>query len=378
MQARFLQISDFHLDSKFLGFQDPDKISQRKRELEETFKRVIQFASSIKDELDFFLCAGDLFEGDSFSPNTIKSLIIYGFESLKPLPVYIAAGNHDILEQGSPYLIYDWPSNVHIFKPDFEKVKINDNLYLWGVSVSPENVSKNLLKELKVDNRDVLNIALMHGSERGNNTEESIFGDSLPFSKEDIESSGLDYIALGHYHICRQVPKGQDRVLGYYSGSPEPLSFKELGERFVLKVDIKKGETAEVNKISFQKRYYKELSIDCSGIGSLDDVKDLIKSESDKDSVVALSLKGVIDPDIRIDLEDIEDYIRQNGLFFAFNLKNFIRADYSEELLSSSLLGKSFIDILRAKELPKEVSDIAAKVGLDAIFTKEIRGWNEV
>ncbi|MDP8216855.1 MAG: DNA repair exonuclease [Candidatus Kaelpia imicola] len=377
MQANFLQISDFHLDSKFLGFQDLDKISQRKKELEETFKKVIQFTNSIKEELDFIVFAGDLFEGDYFSPNTIKSLIIYGIESLKPLPVYIVAGNHDILEDSSPYLIYDWPENSHIFGPDFEKIKIKDNLYIWGVSVSPENVSKNLLKDLNVENREALNIVLMHGSETGT-TEESIFGDSLPFSSGDMESSGADYIALGHYHNCRPAPRLDQRVLGYYSGSPESLSFKELGERFILKVGLKKGELPEVDKISFQRRYYKEIQVDCSGVLSSDEVKEIIKDNSDKDAVVSITLKGGIDPDIRIDLEDIEDYIKQSDLFFAFNLKSDIRSAYSQELIESSLLGKNFVKILQGRQDSKEVVDIAIKIGLDAIFTKEMRGWNEI
>ncbi len=377
MQVKFLQISDFHLDSKFLGFQDLDKISQRKKELEETFKKVIQFANSIKDELDFVLFAGDLFEGDYFSPNTIKSLIIYGIESLKPLPVYIVAGNHDILENSSPYCIYNWPENAHIFGPDFEKIKIKENIYIWGVSVSPENVSKNLLKDLDIKNRDELNIVLMHGSETGG-IEESIFGDSLPFSSADMGSSGADYIALGHYHNCRPAPKSSDKILGYYSGSPESLSFKELGERFILKVSLKKGEIPEVDKISFQRRYYKEVLIDCSGALSSDEVKDLIKDNSDKDAIVSIVLNGDVDPDIRIDLEDIEDHIRQNELFFAFNLKSGIRSIYSQKLIESSLLGKNFIKILQEQQNSKEVIDIATKIGLDAIFTKEIRGWNEV
>ncbi|MDP8253327.1 MAG: DNA repair exonuclease [Candidatus Kaelpia aquatica] len=377
MQANFIQISDFHLDSKFLGFQDLDKISQRKKELEETFKKVIQFTNSIKEELDFILFAGDLFEGDYFSPHTIKSLIIYGIESLKPLPVYIVAGNHDILEDSSPYLIYDWPENAHIFGSDFEKIKIKDDLYLWGVSVSPENVSKNLLKDLSVEDREALNIVLMHGAETGT-AEESIFGDSLPFSSGDIDSSGADYIALGHYHNCRPVPRSSERVLGYYSGSPESLSFKELGERFVLKVGLKKGEVPRIDKISFQRRYYKEIEVDCSGVLSLDEAKDMIKDNGDKDAVVSIVLKGDIDPDIRIDLEDIDDYIKQSGLFFAFNLKNNIRSAYSKELIESSLLGKNFIKILQDRKTSKEVVDIVTKIGLDAIFTKEIRGWNEV
>ncbi|MDD5614068.1 MAG: metallophosphoesterase [Candidatus Omnitrophica bacterium] len=379
MQASFLQISDFHLDSKFLGLVDLEKISQRKKELEDTFKNIIQFANSIKDSLDFVVFAGDMFEGECFLPQTIKSLVIYGLESLKPLKVFIAAGNHDMLEEKSPYVIYDWPQNVHIFKPEFEKARIKDNVYLYGASVAAENKSRNILSGFKVENPQALNIAVMHGAETGG-SEISIFGDCLPFSGADIIKSGVDYIALGHYHNCRPVPLSSDKVLGYYSGTPESVSFKEPGERFILKVDLRKGELPSVDKISFQKRLYKEIDLDCSAIVSSEEVKEALRSIGERDAILTINLTGAIDPDLRIDLEDLEDFVRQENLFFSARFKNITRPVYSKEMIESSLLGRNFLKIIEKykDKYPQDILDAAERLGLDAIFTKEVRNWNEI
>ncbi len=381
MQVKFLQAADFHLDSKFLGFFDLDKIALRKKELEETFKKFIQFINAIKDEegLDFVLFAGDLFEQDCFSPQTIKSLIIYGLESLRPLPVFIVAGNHDPLIDDSPYLLYTWPDNVCIFPDHFKTVQVKPDVFIHGISVTPENFKNNILKDLRVENTQALNIVLMHGAETGG-ADIKVFGDCQPFSSQDVLDSNADYFALGHFHNCRSIPYGGSAVKGFYSGSPEGLSFKETGERFVLKVEIKKDSQPLVEKISFQHRIYKEIEIDCTGINSSEDVKDLLRENQDKEGVYNIVLTGDVDPDIRLDLEELQDFIRGEDLFFAANIKDKIRALYTDELIESSPLAKNYLKILEEvkEQYPDNVIEAAKKLGLDAIFTKEIRGWNEI
>lgn len=381
MQAKFLQFSDLHLDSKFLGLIDLEKISLRKKELEETFKKIIQFTNAVKEEeeLDFIVIAGDLFEQENFSPQSIKSLIIYGLESLKPLPVFISAGNHDPLEDTSPYLLYNWPENVHIFSSQFEKVEIKPGVNIYGVSISPENMKENMLKRLEIQNPEALNIVIMHAGESGTG-ESEIFGNYLPFSAQDILSSSADYFALGHYHNCRKVPREGEIVKGYYSGSPEALSFKETGERFVLKVKVEKFKPPLVEKISFQHRIYREIELDLSGIESSEEIKNLLREQSNSLQVVNVILKGDLDPDIRIDLDELQDFIRQENLFFAANLKNRTRPNYTPELIDSSPLAKNYLRILgeQRDKFPEQVIESARKLGLDAIFLREVRNWNEI
>lgn len=380
MKVRFLHAADFHLDSKFLSLGEPEKVTIRRKELAETFKKFIQFATLLKEQqaLDFIVIAGDLFEHDCYSPHTLKTLLFYGLENLKPVPVFIAAGNHDPLVSDSPYTIYDWPSNVHIFSDHFQKIELRPDVHIYGISVTPENAGKNVLSQLKISNLEVLNIVVFHGAEKGGETD--LFGDCFPFSSEDILSLPCDYIALGHYHNFRKVPRQGSEIKGYYSGSPEPLNFKEPGEHFILKVELDKDTGMQVEPISFQRKVYRQIEIDCSGVTSIEEIKSLIKEHRDESAVVNLVLKGEIDPDIRIDLEELTDFIREENIFFSVRVKNALRAEYTPETIASSPLAKSFLEIVEQKkdEYPPELISAIIKLGLDGIFIKEIRNWDEI
>lgn len=380
MKVKFLHVADFHLDSKFLSLGEPEKVRIRKKELEETFRKFIQFASLVKEQegLDFIIIAGDLFEHDCYSPHTLKTLLFYGLENLEPLPVFIAAGNHDPLVNDSPYLTYDWPSNVHIFPDSFEKIEFRPDVHIYGISVSPQNQIKNVLQELKITSPEVINIVVFHGAEKGGESE--IFGDCMPFSSQDLISLPCDYIALGHYHNFRKVPREGKVIKGYYPGSPEPLNFKELGEHYILKVEVDKSNGIKVEPVSFQRRIYKQVEIDCSGVSSIEDIKALIKENKDESAVVYLILKGEIDPDIRIDMEELTEFIREEDLFFSVRIKNATQAEYTSDMIDSSPLAKSFLDIVEENrdKYPPQVLSAVVKLGLDGIFIKEVRNWDEI
>jgi DNA repair exonuclease SbcCD nuclease subunit len=380
MKVKFLHLADFHLDSKFLSLGEPEKIRTRRKELEESFRKFIQFANLLKDEegLDFIIIAGDLFEHDCYSPHTLKTLLFYGLENLNPLPVFIAAGNHDPLVSDSPYLIYDWPSNVHVFPDSFQKIEFRPDVHIYGISVTPENITRNVLQELEITNPEVINIVAFHGAEKGK--EKEIFGDCFPFSGEDILSHPCDYFALGHYHNFRKIPREGNIVKGYYSGSPEPLNFKELGEHCILKVEVDKNNGVKVEPVSFQRRVYKQVEIDCSGVSSIEEIKTLIREYKDESAVVNLVLKGEIDPDIRIDLEELTEFIREENLFFSVKLKNATHSEYTPEMIDSSPLAKSFLDIVEKNKdkYPSQLLSAVVKLGLDGIFVKEVRNWDEI
>ncbi|MCD6080081.1 MAG: DNA repair exonuclease [Candidatus Omnitrophica bacterium] len=380
MKVKFLHVADFHLDSKFLPLGESQKVRTRRKELAETFKKFIQFANLLKEQegLDFILIAGDLFEHDCYSPHTLKTLLFYGLENLKPLPVFIAAGNHDPLVSDSPYVTYDWPSNVHIFPDSFQKVEFRPDVHIYGISVTPQNLGNNVLQELKISNPEVINIVVFHGAEKS--SEKELFGDCFPFSGEDMAAHPCDYFALGHYHNFRKVPLEGDNIRGYYSGSPEPLNFKELGEHYILKVEVDKNSGVKVEPISFQRRIYKQVEVDCSGISSLEDVKVLIRECKDESAVVNLVLRGEIDPDIRIDLEELAEFIREENIFFSVRIKNATHSEYTSEMINSSPLAKSFLDVVEKNKdkYPPQLLSVVVKLGLDGIFIREVRNWDEI
>src|SRR5438552_7491092 len=93
---KLVHFADLHLERTFawMGSRDIDDPRRRRQGLRETLKRIVQL--TIGEGADALLCAGDLYEHDRFTPDTVE-FVRSVFAQLQPVPVYIAPGNHDWL-----------------------------------------------------------------------------------------------------------------------------------------------------------------------------------------------------------------------------------------------------------------------------------------
>ena len=87
--------------------------------------------------------------------------------------------------------------------------------------------------------------------------------ENLHFSEEDIASSGLDYLALGHVHQYSCLRRAGETFWAY-PGCPEGRGFDELGEKGVLWLEVEKGRT-EAEFVPLCRRRYQILSVDLTG-----------------------------------------------------------------------------------------------------------------
>jgi len=92
-RVHFIHTSDVHLDTSFAGSGFPSHLGDRKREaMRATFRFILEDAR--RRLVDLVLIAGDLFEHDRVSPDTVEFLK-QQFENLGSILVFIAPGNHD-------------------------------------------------------------------------------------------------------------------------------------------------------------------------------------------------------------------------------------------------------------------------------------------
>ena len=140
--VRFVHTSDLHLDTSFSASGFPSRIGNRKREaIRGTFKRILREAAEVP--VDLILIAGDLFEHDRVTPDTVEFLKLQ-FESLGTIPVFIAPGNHDPYLPGSPYREESWPANVRIFTEErFNTVELSE----LGVRVTGFGFTRSRIEE---------------------------------------------------------------------------------------------------------------------------------------------------------------------------------------------------------------------------------------
>lgn len=243
--------ADFHLDSSFAGLS-PQRASQRRAEQRELLGDV--FALAERKKADVILLAGDLLDSDNAYYETT--------EQLRQLcrncsaRIFISPGNHDYFSQSSPYGAMVWPDNVHIFRSTrISAVEIPElNLRVYGAAFNRAD-SPALMEGFTAQNDGMINIMVIHG-ERGGATYN-------PISDEQIESSGLDYLALGHTHSYSGINKLGDTYWAY-PGCPEGRGFDETGDKGVIAGAVSK-DGVKLDFIPVSRRRYEIRNIDLTG-----------------------------------------------------------------------------------------------------------------
>lgn len=216
-----LHAADFHLDSAFSSLP-PALAGERRREQ----RRALEQLAQLCEGCDLVLLPGDLFDSARIYRDTLDALKRF-FASVSA-QIFIAPGNHDYLTEGSPYLTEDWGANVHIFKENEISCVHLDGCDVYGAAfTAPE--SAPLLQNFRVENPEKKNLMLLHGELQAN----SVYD---PISPEDIAASGLDYLALGHVHLCGQRQCG--KTLCAWPGCLMGRGFDECGEKGALRVSL--------------------------------------------------------------------------------------------------------------------------------------------
>jgi DNA repair exonuclease SbcCD nuclease subunit len=112
MALKFLQLGDTHLGAALTSL--PEEIAEQLR----TAVRAIvaeAFATAGRENAGLVLLPGDLFEQDGRDPQAQLRYVYEQAETVAPVPVVIAPGNHDAYHPASPYATIPAPGNVVLF-----------------------------------------------------------------------------------------------------------------------------------------------------------------------------------------------------------------------------------------------------------------------
>ena len=159
---------------------------------------------------------------------------------------------------GSAYLTERWPENVHIFKTDaIEAVELPEKqLRVYGAGFTARH-ERPLLEGFRAKADGWTNLMVLHGDVGSRE------GRYRPIAPEEIASTGLDYLALGHVHQYSGLRRAGETFWAY-PGCPEGRGFDELGEKGVLWLEVEKGRT-EAEFVPLCRRRYQILSVDLTG-----------------------------------------------------------------------------------------------------------------
>ncbi|MBM4041546.1 MAG: hypothetical protein FJ290_23850 [Planctomycetes bacterium] len=251
-RLRLAQLSDLHLGACLSGGKLA--LPQKKAETRRAEQRqcLSRFAAHVRDTRPAaVLLPGDLF--DSPEPDVDDlNFAINALNSIAPIPVFLAPGNHDAYAPSSPYdphsALYQsrgsgpkWGSNVRIFAADrFETVPLpgHPNVTVTGVAFHRHVPDTHRpLAELPRAAQNGCRILLFHGSLESYpraGAEPQV----LPFTAAELARAGYTYAAVGHYHRGGPIVGERGELLGAYAGAPFAASLGDLTPGSWLDVEL--------------------------------------------------------------------------------------------------------------------------------------------
>ena len=367
--VKILHCADVHIgaEESFLG----EKSYSRRRETLLTFEKIVDLCQ--ENRVDILLIAGDLFHSNNI-PKSFADDVISKIGSAKDLPVVYAAGNHDPYNPTSLFWRDNLPENLYILGGEetclsFPKL----NLRVYGRSFESAFLNGKARPSLIPPEDGVINISLLHGETAGD-----LNSRYNAISKEYIESSKMDYIALGHIHEFGSIGKIGNTFFAY-SGCPEGQGFDELGQKGVLIGEIGKG-VCDLKFVPPARRQHIFEKININEIGTLTDgILNLLRQKYGngfQDNLYKIELTGNVDEDTAIDTTDLTVRLSEQLYFVKIKDKTQIKTDLvtlsKEPSLKGIFVKRMLEKIENSDETEKQKLQNALDLGLKA-FSGEVK-----
>jgi DNA repair exonuclease SbcCD nuclease subunit len=139
--------------------------------------------------------------------------------------------------------------------------------------------------------------------------------DDVVITKEEIAATGLDYLALGHWHSTQRGKAGG--TVYAYSGAPEPVAVNQDGAGNVLLVTIedqagKRVVNVEDRRVGLTR--FERFDVDAARVASQPDLVSTLTPKADADLVLEVRLTGVLPDQLDINTTEVEDQLRDSFL----------------------------------------------------------------
>jgi exonuclease SbcD len=224
---RLVHLSDLHLGFRQYQRLTPAGINQREADIAGSFRRAVDRVIELRP--DVVVIAGDVFHTVRPSNPAILQAFRLFTRLRTALPdtlVVMVAGNHDapkttetgcilrlFLELGV-HVIDSEPQRLAFPERDLSILAVPDVPGVPRVALTPDPSAR-------------YNVLLLHGEVEGMLPKHAMPIDRAPMeiSKEDLGAAQWSYVALGHYHVYREIAPN-----AFYSGSIDYTSANAWGE----------------------------------------------------------------------------------------------------------------------------------------------------
>ena len=294
---KLLLFADLHLDAPF-AWARPETARLRRANRRETLTRILALADT--ERVDAVLCAGDLFEHDRVTPDTLAFLRASFARTERR--IVLAPGNHDWLSSRSPYAVTDWSPNVYLFEEArLTPLTLADGLTLWGAAHRAPANTDGFFADFRPD-RAGIHLALAHASERSLlGWQEAGKQPHAPFDAAEITRAGLSHAFLGHYHLPR------DAEHHTYPGNPDPLEFGEDGDRGAVLVGVQPDGSVQRERRRVAVSQVADVTVSIDDARHANDVQEAVAAAiAGLDGCVRVTVEGELAPGVALDLNELQ------------------------------------------------------------------------
>ncbi|MEM6962372.1 MAG: DNA repair exonuclease [Myxococcota bacterium] len=347
MVVRLLHTADWQIGKRF-EYVGGDAAAILRQQRLKTVDRIGQLA--LDEAVDAVLVAGDVFEVNTVSDDTVRKLLLT--LAKYPVPFLLLPGNHDAATAGGV-----WSRIPALAPPEHVHLLLEPRpLTMPGFTVFPAPLRRRHEPEDCTSWFDDapspvghLRIGLAHGCVQDRLPNRS--ANDNPISDRRASSARLDYLALGDWHGTLQIAERT-----WYSGTPESDSFRNNDSGNVLLVEFEGASSPpRVQRKRTSTYRFRQLECELSETSDLDALEaQLLALEEPELSVCNLLLRGTLPVEAHASLSARLDPLRSRFFAASIDDSNLAPRACAHDLaeLSTGMVGEAVRTLLHIAEDP--------------------------
>ena len=344
MSIKFLHTADWQIGRQFANVPGDPGAALRAQRFE-TIKRIASLAQ--EKEVDFVLVAGDVFEDNAVSDETLRRTI--NAMQTYSGPWLLLPGNHDAGLTQSVWSrlrqLAIVPENILLAdKP--ESIELCDSrVAVLPAPLQHRHEARDLTEWFDGFSTDegVFRIGMAHGSviNRLPNSAEQ----NNPISDTRAETARLDYLALGDWHGTSDIAPRT-----WYSGTPEQDRFRNNEPGNILLVALNTaGSKPQIEIVQIGQYRWERMEFELLDAQNIAVLNSQLESLGESDRILLnLKLKGSVDLGTRQQLEKLLESWRARLHFIKVDDSGLLAQPSDQDIADLSATGfvKQAIDAL--------------------------------
>jgi DNA repair protein SbcD/Mre11 len=364
---RLLHTADVHLGARHADLGEAAS-AQRERQFA-AFRASVDLA--IAERVDLFLVAGDLFDSN-VQPRRSVERVAAELARLAEARIrsVLIPGTHDVYDRSSVYRAYDLAAMagapegqdiLTVLTPERPWVHLDAcDIVVHGPVFATKRAPHSPLRDIaSVRTPDATwKVGLLHAAIAIPGRTEH---DEVVITTDEIAASGLDYLALGHWHGA-QVARARG-VTYAYSGAPEPVALDQdkAGKVLLVTLDRRDGaKSVAVEERTVGRTTFERVELDAATVVSQPALIDRLRTGASRDRVLDVRLIGVRPDALDLDTAEVEDALK--GIYLRVRVRDVSQPPLTEGALPpAETIAGAFIRDVEARIAALEASmDTAA------------------